>query len=98
MLRQEHNELLTRTGPNTPMGAMFRRYWIPALLAEELAENDGPPVRVHASVREAHRLPRHARAPRARSRSSARIAASRCGSAATRNAGCAVRITAGNTT
>ena len=46
MLRQEQNELLTRTGPGTPMGEMFRRYWIPALLAEELPENDGPPVRV----------------------------------------------------
>jgi len=46
MLRQEQNELLTRTGPATPMGEMFRRYWIPALLAEELPENDGPPVRV----------------------------------------------------
>jgi phthalate 4,5-dioxygenase oxygenase subunit len=46
MLRHEQNELLTRTGPATPMGAMFRRYWVPALLAEELTENDGPPVRV----------------------------------------------------
>src|SRR5476651_1915876 len=46
MLRAEQNELVTRTGPGTPMGEMFRRYWIPALLAEELAENDGPPVRV----------------------------------------------------
>ncbi len=46
MLRREQNELLTRTAAGTPMGEMFRRYWIPALLAEELAENDGPPVRV----------------------------------------------------
>ena len=46
MLRKEQNDLLTRTGPGTPMGEMFRRYWIPALLAEELPENDCPPVRV----------------------------------------------------
>jgi phenylpropionate dioxygenase-like ring-hydroxylating dioxygenase large terminal subunit len=46
MLRQEQNELATRTGAGTPMGEMFRRYWIPALLAEELPENDCPPVRV----------------------------------------------------
>ena len=46
MLRNEQNDLLTRTGPASPMGEMFRRYWIPALLAEELAANDGPPVRV----------------------------------------------------
>ena len=46
MLRREQNELLTQTGPGTPMGEMFRRYWVPALLAEELPENDCPPVRV----------------------------------------------------
>ena len=28
------------------MGDLFRRYWIPAFLAEELAERDGPPVRI----------------------------------------------------
>ncbi|MGH9055564.1 MAG: Rieske 2Fe-2S domain-containing protein, partial [Acidimicrobiales bacterium] len=46
MLTKANNELLTRTGPGTPMGDLFRRYWMPALLAEELAEDDGPPVRV----------------------------------------------------
>lgn len=46
MLRKEVNELLTQTGPDTAMGNMFRRYWIPALLAEELPEDDCPPVRV----------------------------------------------------
>src|ERR1700742_3302792 len=46
MLRKEQNDLLTLTGLDTPMGAMFRRYWIPALLSEELPENECPPVRV----------------------------------------------------
>jgi len=46
MLRQDVNELLTQTDPGTAMGALFRRYWLPALLAEELPENDCPPVRV----------------------------------------------------
>lgn len=46
MLKQEVNELLTQTGPGTMMGDLFRQYWIPALLAEELAENDGAQVRV----------------------------------------------------
>ena len=46
MLRNEQNELLTRTGPDTPFGNMFRCYWIPALLAGELPANDCPPVRV----------------------------------------------------
>jgi phenylpropionate dioxygenase-like ring-hydroxylating dioxygenase large terminal subunit len=46
MLRKEQNDLLTQTGPGTSMGQLFRSYWIPALLAEELPENDSPPVRV----------------------------------------------------
>lgn len=46
MLRKEINDLLTQTGPGAPMGDMFRQYWIPALLADELPENDCPPVRV----------------------------------------------------
>ena len=46
MLSREENELVTRVGPGTPMGNAMRRYWIPALLSRELAEPDGPPVRV----------------------------------------------------
>jgi phthalate 4,5-dioxygenase len=46
MLRKEQNDLLTHTGPGTPMGHLFRAYWLPALLIEELPENDCPPVRV----------------------------------------------------
>jgi phthalate 4,5-dioxygenase len=46
MMTREQNELVTRTGPSTPMGELFRRYWIPILLAGELPGNDGPPVRV----------------------------------------------------
>ena len=46
MLRKEQNDLLTQTAPGTAMGDFFRCYWIPALLAEELPENDCPPVRV----------------------------------------------------
>ncbi|MDV7085652.1 Rieske 2Fe-2S domain-containing protein [Rhodococcus opacus] len=46
MLTQDQNTLLVQTGPDTPMGRLFRRYWIPALLAEELPEPDCAPVRV----------------------------------------------------
>ena len=46
MLRKEQNDLITQTGPNTAMGSLFRRYWIPALLTQELPANDCPPVRV----------------------------------------------------
>src|SRR3954452_21761881 len=46
MLRKEQNDILTQTGPGSPMGQMFRCYWVPALLAQELPENECPPVRV----------------------------------------------------
>jgi phthalate 4,5-dioxygenase oxygenase subunit len=46
MTRREQNEMMTQTGPGTPMGDLFRRYWIPAIMSTELPENDCPPVRV----------------------------------------------------
>lgn len=46
MLPKVENELLTRAGPGTPMGDLIRRYWIPALLSEEIPEPDCPPVQV----------------------------------------------------
>ena len=46
MTTPEQNQVLTRTGPGTPMGDVFRRYWIPMLLSSEIAERDGEPVRV----------------------------------------------------
>ncbi|RVW02597.1 aromatic ring-hydroxylating dioxygenase subunit alpha [Rhodococcus spongiicola] len=46
MLTRDQNTLLVQTGPDTPMGRLFRRYWIPALLAEELPGPDCDPVRV----------------------------------------------------
>ncbi len=46
MLPPKENELITRVGQGTPMGNTMRRYWIPACLASEIAEPDGPPVRV----------------------------------------------------
>jgi phthalate 4,5-dioxygenase len=46
MFSREENELLTRVGPGTAMGDLMRRYWLPALLSEEIALPDSPPVRV----------------------------------------------------
>ncbi len=46
MLSRENNELLTRVGPGTPMGEFLRRYWMPALLADEIPEPDGDVVRL----------------------------------------------------
>ncbi|MGH7091809.1 MAG: Rieske 2Fe-2S domain-containing protein, partial [Stellaceae bacterium] len=40
------NEQLTRVGQGTSMGTTMRLYWLPALLSHEIAEPDGPPVRV----------------------------------------------------
>ena len=46
MLSSEDNARLTQTGPDTPMGNVFRAYWMPALLSRELPEPDCPPKRV----------------------------------------------------
>ena len=46
MMSREQSELLTQVGPGTPMGDLFRRYWIPVLLASELPGPDCPPIRV----------------------------------------------------
>ena len=46
MLTKEENELITRTGPGTPMGDVFRRFWLPVALSRELPEPDCPPVRL----------------------------------------------------
>ena len=46
MLSKENNDLLTQTDAGTPMGELFRRYWLPALLSEELPTPDCEPVRL----------------------------------------------------
>jgi len=46
MLSRADNDLLTQTGRGTPMGELFRRFWLPVLVSQELPEVDGPPVRV----------------------------------------------------
>ncbi len=46
MLTKEENDLITLTGPGTPMGELFRRFWLPVLLAEEVPSPDGVPVRL----------------------------------------------------
>jgi phthalate 4,5-dioxygenase len=45
MLKPEHNELLTRVGPGTPMGEYLREYWVPACRSAKL-EIDGAPERI----------------------------------------------------
>ena len=45
MLSVEDNELLTQTGPGTPLGTFMRQYWIPAVGSSELSP-DGVPYRI----------------------------------------------------
>ena len=42
MLTREENNLLTQTGPGTPGGDLFRRYWNPVAMSEELPPGGAP--------------------------------------------------------
>lgn len=42
----EQNDLLCRVEDDAPMGRLMRQHWIPACMAEEVAESDGTPLRV----------------------------------------------------
>ena len=46
MLTREENAMLTQTGPGTPMGALFRRFWMPVMIATELPGPDCDPKRI----------------------------------------------------
>ena len=46
MLATADNELITQTGPGTPMGEVFRRYWQPVALSEEIGKPGGKPVQL----------------------------------------------------
>src|SRR4051812_489936 len=46
MLSPEDTEYLCRVGPGTPMGNLFRQYWLPAIKSDELPSPDCPPLRV----------------------------------------------------
>ena len=45
-MKEDAFSILTRVGPGTAMGNLFRRFWLPALLSSELPEADGTPVRL----------------------------------------------------
>ncbi|MBM3607545.1 MAG: Rieske 2Fe-2S domain-containing protein [Alphaproteobacteria bacterium] len=46
MLSEADNELLCRIGPGTPMGDVFRRFWLPVIGSSEIRQKDGPPKRL----------------------------------------------------
>ena len=45
-MQMAENEFLTRTDKGTPMGELWRRFWLPVMLSEELPHADCDPVRV----------------------------------------------------
>jgi phthalate 4,5-dioxygenase len=46
MLTQEDNELITNTDAGASMGNLFRRFWLPVAISEELPNPDSVPLRV----------------------------------------------------
>jgi phenylpropionate dioxygenase-like ring-hydroxylating dioxygenase large terminal subunit len=45
MLTKNDNDLLCSTNAGTPMGELFRRFWLPALVPSELPAPDSDPIR-----------------------------------------------------
>src|SRR5438067_11155223 len=45
-LTKEQNDRLTRVGPGTPMGELFRRYWLPIAATVEMEEEPVKQVRL----------------------------------------------------
>ena len=46
MLSERENDLITHIGAGTPMGELYRRFWLPVLVADELPTPDCTPVRM----------------------------------------------------
>ena len=45
MLSEDENRILTQVGPETPMGRLMRRFWLPICTTAQVAEPDGRPLR-----------------------------------------------------
>src|SRR5712692_2433101 len=45
-MTNEENELLTRVGPGTPMGNLFRQFWFPVVPSDEAPEAGARPIRM----------------------------------------------------
>ena len=46
MLTKEQNDELTRVGPGTRMGTLFRRYWMPIATVKQLEDHPTRPVKL----------------------------------------------------
>ena len=45
VLSEDENRILTQVGPETPMGRLMRRFWLPICTTAQVAEPDGRPLR-----------------------------------------------------
>ncbi len=46
MLSAEDNRFLTQSDAGTGMGELIRRFWVPAILSEEVPKPDGEPKKI----------------------------------------------------
>ena len=95
MLSRENNERMCLVEGDAPAGRMFRSIWLPAIPSVQLGAFGDPPGPPAAAGRGPAGVPGTARASRASSTHSARIAARRCSSAGRKMPDCAAPITAG---
>ena len=98
MLSKEDNELVTNTNPGTPMGELFRRFWLPVALSDELPGPDCVPCASSVLGEDLIAFRDTRRQASASSTPTAPTAARRCSSAATRRTACAASTTAGSST
>ena len=98
MMTREENDLLCRVEGDAPMGRIMRRHWIAACLSEEVSP-DGAPLKVRLLGEDLVVFRDSAgRIGVLDEYCSHRRASLACSPPATRNAGCAVSITAGSST
>ena len=96
VLTKDENQLITRTGPDTPGGTLMRCYWHPVALAEEMP-SAARPCRFRSSARSWCCFAMIV-TNSACSASTARIAVPISATAGSRTAGCDASIMAGFTT
>ncbi len=64
MLTEKQNEQMTRVGPGTPMGELFRRYWHPVAAVSQMKERNTFQARIApAAMGLSNRAARIARCP-----------------------------------
>ena len=95
MLTKEQNERLCRVGPGTPMGALFRRFWLPISTADKLIEPGGAPRAVRLLGQDLVVFRGRNGKVRRYLTSSVSTAAHRSPWGALRNAGCVASTTGG---